>query len=194
MLHEGRRRRRRRRALLRRRPGEGRRLARGDRRLPVRAARGLALPARPRRKHEDELIIPAREGTLRVLRAARARGRGARGADLLLRRHRLRPAPRGARPSMSTTGPTSPRNCRRTSSPRPWPSAPPGTSWPATRARSSSRSSTPSAVFGPVLGADFSTSIGILQGHARGSAAGLPRSCISAWWTCATWRTCTCAP
>ena len=36
-------------------------------------------------KHEDELIVPAREGTLRVLRAAREAG----GGDLFVRGSRL---------------------------------------------------------------------------------------------------------
>jgi|SRR5271166_969899 len=46
----------------------------------------LAVP-----KHEDELIIPARDGALRVLKAARAARRSAGGADLLVRRGRLWP-------------------------------------------------------------------------------------------------------
>ena len=56
--------------LRRRRSGERQRLAASGRRLRLRAACGLAVPpAIP--KTEDELIIPARDGTLRVLRAAR---------------------------------------------------------------------------------------------------------------------------
>jgi len=47
-------------------------------------------------KNEDELIVPARDGALRVLRAARAarltrRRRQARGAHLFIRGHWLRP-------------------------------------------------------------------------------------------------------
>ncbi len=41
--------------------------------------------------HEDELIVPAREGALRVLRAARDAGRPPRGDDLVLRRGGLWP-------------------------------------------------------------------------------------------------------
>jgi dihydroflavonol-4-reductase len=40
-------------------------------------------------KDENELILPARDGTLRVLRAARRCRGEARGADLVLRRDRL---------------------------------------------------------------------------------------------------------
>ncbi len=45
----------------------------GRRRLRVRAARGVAV-SRELPKHEDELIVPAREGALRVLRASRDAG------------------------------------------------------------------------------------------------------------------------
>ena len=40
-------------------------------------------------KDPDELIVPARDGTLLVLRAARDAGRPARGADLIVRGGRL---------------------------------------------------------------------------------------------------------
>ncbi len=59
--------------VLRRRSGEGRGLGRGRRRLRLRAARRVAVSARLP-KDEDELIVPAREGALRVLRAARDAG------------------------------------------------------------------------------------------------------------------------
>ena len=43
-------------------------------------------------KHEDDLIVPAREGALRVLRAARDARRQAGGDDVFIRRHRLWPS------------------------------------------------------------------------------------------------------
>ena len=45
-------------------------------------------------KHEDELIVPAREGALRVLRAARGR-RQTRRADVFVRGDRLRSSAAG---------------------------------------------------------------------------------------------------
>ncbi len=59
--------------VRRRRSRVRRRLAAGRRRLRLRAARGVAV-SRDVPKDEDELIVPAREGALRVLRAARDAG------------------------------------------------------------------------------------------------------------------------
>ena len=55
-------------------------------------------------KHEDELIVPAREGALRVLRAVARRRRQARGADLLVRGDRLWPQAAEPRRSTRRTG------------------------------------------------------------------------------------------
>ena len=131
--------------------------------------------------HEDDLIVPAREGTLRVLRAARDAGVRRVVADLVLRGDRLRP--RARPPTGSTPRPTGPTRTRRsapTSSPRRWPSAPRGTS---SRARATGWSSTvvnPVGIFGPVLGPDHSASIRMVQGLLRrvAMAAGTPRLCV----------------
>ena len=58
--------------------------------------------ARP--DHEDDLIVPAREGTLRVLRAARAAGVRRVVHDVFIRRDRLRPSVRSKHRSMRATG------------------------------------------------------------------------------------------
>ena len=51
----------------------------------------------------------------------------------------------------------------------------------------------PVGVFGPVLGPDFSTSIQLARRLMDGAIPGCP-GCHSESSTCATWRTCTCAP
>ena len=85
--------------VLHRRPDAGRRLARCGRWLRLRAACRFAAcrPSVP--KDENELIIPAREGTLRVLRAARDAGVRRVVITSSMARHRLRPSSRKARPS-----------------------------------------------------------------------------------------------
>ena len=92
-------------------------------------------------ENEDELIVPAREGTLRVLRAARDAGVKrvviTSSFAAIGYGHKQRAAPFNETdwtdPRMATT-------CRHTRSRRPSPNAPRGTSWRARAARLSSRS------------------------------------------------------
>lgn len=93
---------------------------------------------------EDEMVVPAREGVLRVLRASRAAG---------VQRTVLTSAfgaigighPRAPRRSPRRTGPTSKPTSRPTSAPRPSPNAPPGGSSPTRAAPWSWPPSIPSA-------------------------------------------------
>ena len=50
----------------------------------------------------------------------------------------------------------------------------------------------PVAVFGPVLGADYSTSILLIQGHARRQIAWSAKTCNSAWSMCVMSLICIC--
>ena len=114
----------------------------GRRRLGGRGGRHRGhLPRRladdPERRIPDEVIVPAREGTLRVLARRPRRRRPPRRADLVVRGGRLLPQA-GRATTPRRTGPTrTPRACRPTRGRRRSPSAPRGTS-------SSARAATPS--------------------------------------------------
>lgn len=94
-------------------------------------------PAIP--KHEDDLVVPARDGALRVLRAAR--DAGVKRVVLTSSFAAIgygHPVRAAAFDETSWTDPDG-ATCSRTRSPRPWPSAPRGTSSRGRAAGSSSR-------------------------------------------------------
>ena len=136
----------------------------------------VASPFPPKQpKDPDELIVPAREGTLRVLRR---RPRRRREAD---RRHLLgggdQARRRARRPGRSTrrTGPIPTlRASRRMPARRRSPSRRPGT-WSASGARrTASRSSTPAPSSGRCLNDDLSYSLQAVQRLLAGTP-GMPR-------------------
>jgi nucleoside-diphosphate-sugar epimerase len=125
-------------------------------------------------KHEDELILPAREGALRVLRAARdagvrrvvltssfaAVGYGAKG----------RKAPYDERDWTNLSAPLSAYVKSKTLAER--------AAWDFMAREGGALELAvvnPTAVFGPVLGADFSTSIQILKSMLDGTMPGNPQ-------------------
>ncbi len=125
-------------------------------------------------KHEDELIVPAREGASARAPRRAGGGREARGVDLVLRRHRLRPRAdepalhrgrleRRERPSERLREIQDPRGARGLGLGR--------------RAREALELSVvnPVGILGPVLGPDLSTSILIVQRLMDGAMPGCPR-------------------
>jgi nucleoside-diphosphate-sugar epimerase len=124
-------------------------------------------------KHEDELIIPAREGTLRVLRAARAAG----VARVVLTSsfaaigygHPPRRAPFDEHDWTDLSARLPAYVKSKTLAER--------AAWDFVARDAGTLELSvvnPTAVFGPVLGADFSTSIGILKGMLEGALPGAP--------------------
>ena len=127
-------------------------------------------------KNEDELIVPAREGALRVLRAARdagvkrvvltssfaAIGYGHKPQASAVRRDELDGPQRRRRPAVRQIEDA-------------WPSARPGISSPGKAAGLELSVVNPVAVFGPVLGPDYSTSILLVQRLMDGAVPGCPR-------------------
>jgi dihydroflavonol-4-reductase len=126
-------------------------------------------------KHDDELIIPAREGTLRVLRAAR---------DAQVRRVVLtssfaavgygQPAHTAPYDESNWTDPTRPGTAAYVKSKTLAERA----AWEFMRREGGGLELAvvnPVAVFGPVLGADFSTSIQLVQRMLNGTMPGCPR-------------------
>jgi dihydroflavonol-4-reductase len=124
-------------------------------------------------KHEDELIIPAREGTLRVLRAARAAGvqrvvlTSSFAAIGYGHRPRRTPFDEHDWTDLSAQLPAYVKS--KTLAER--------AAWDFVARDGGTLELSvvnPTAVFGPVLGADFSTSIGILKGMLEGALPGAP--------------------
>ena len=125
-------------------------------------------------RHEDELILPAREGTLRVLRAAR--DAGVRRVVLTSSfaavgyGHKQRRAPYDERDWTDLAAPLSAYVKSKTLAER--------AAWDFI-ARDGGQLElavvNPTAVFGPVLGPDFSTSIQILKGMLEGALPGNPQ-------------------
>ncbi len=130
-------------------------------------------------KHEDELIVPAREGALRVLRAARdagvqrvvltssfaAIGYGHDAAAGAVRRERT-----GRTPTATTCCPTSKS---KTLAER--------AAWDFIAREGGALELSvvnPVGVFGPVLGPDYSTSILLVQRLMDGAMPGCPRLCF----------------
>ena len=125
-------------------------------------------------KHEDELILPAREGTLRVLRAARDAG----VRRLVLTSsfaavgygHGKRRAPYDERDWTELDAPLSAYVKSKTLAER--------AAWDFISRDGGALELAvinPTAVFGPVLGPDFSTSIQILKGMLEGALPGNPQ-------------------
>jgi nucleoside-diphosphate-sugar epimerase len=125
-------------------------------------------------QHEDELIVPAREGALRVLRAARA----ARVKRVVLTSsfaaigygHRARTAPFDERDWTDTSSRLSAYVKSKTLAER--------AAWDFIAREGGALELAvvnPAAVFGPVLGADYSTSILILKTLLEGAMPGIPR-------------------
>jgi nucleoside-diphosphate-sugar epimerase len=144
-------------------------------------------------EHEDELIIPAREGALRVLRAARAVGVKRVVPTSSFAAIGYGHAPQAA-PFDETTWtdlagegvPAYPKS--RTLAER--------AAWDFITAEANGLELTvvnPVAVFGRVLGPDTSASIVGIQRLMNGAMPGLSKS-GSAWSTCATSPICTFAP
>ena len=125
-------------------------------------------------RHEDDLILPAREGALRVLRAAR--DAGVRRVVLTSSfaavgyGHRNRRAPYDERDWTNLGAPLSAYVKSKTLAER--------AAWDYIARDGGSLELAvvnPTAVFGPVLGADFSTSIQILKAMLDGSIPANPR-------------------
>jgi dihydroflavonol-4-reductase len=125
-------------------------------------------------KHEDELIVPAREGTLRVLRAARDAG-----VRRVVLTSSFAAVGYGQKPQSvpfdesNWTDPTAPLSAyvkSKTQAER--------AAWDFIAREGGSLELTavnPVAVFGPVLTADLSTSIKLVKGMLDGTMPGLPR-------------------
>ena len=145
-------------------------------------------------KHEDELIIPAREGALRVLRAARDAG-----VKRVVLTSSFAAIGYGHPPQAAPftgDGLDQPRRQRRgspTRNRRRWPNALPGISSPAKAAPSSSPSSTRWPCFGPLLGPDYSASILIVQRMMDGAMPGCPASLLRRGRRARRRRACICA-
>ncbi len=125
-------------------------------------------------RHEDDLILPAREGTLRVLRAAR--DAGVRRVVLTSSfaavgyGHKNRRAPYDERDWTNLSAPLSAYVKSKTLAER--------AAWDFIARDGASLELAvvnPTAVFGPVLGADFSTSIQILKAMLDGAIPANPR-------------------
>ena len=143
-------------------------------------------------KHEDELIIPARDGALRVLRASRdagvkrvvltssfaAVGYGHAQQEAMFTEKDWT-NPNGADVMPYTKSKTLAERAA-------W-------DFIASEGRGLELSVVnPVGVFGPVLGPDYATSILLVQRMMDGALPGF-RACVSAWSTCAMWRICICA-
>lgn len=142
-------------------------------------------------RHEDELIVPARDGALRVLRAAR--GAGVKRVVLTSSfaaigyGHPERAAPFDETVWTDLSGPVAAYPKSKTLAER--------AAWDFIEREGGGlelAAVNPVGVFGPVLGADYSTSILLVQ-RLMQAPCRVARNCISAWSTCATWPTCTCA-
>ena len=144
-------------------------------------------------KNENELIVPAREGALRVLRAARAAG-----VKRVVLTSSFAAVGYGQKPQAA---PFDERN---------WTDPDGGDVRAYVKSKTLAERAAwdfvakegggielsvvnPVAVFGPVLGPDYSTSIILVQRMMDGALPGCPRFC-SASSMCATWPTCTSAP
>jgi dihydroflavonol-4-reductase len=125
-------------------------------------------------QHEDELIVPAREGALRVLRAARAAGVKrvvlTSSFAAIGYGHPARTAPFDERDWTDTSARLSAYVKSKTVAER--------AAWDFIAREGGALELAvvnPAAVFGPVLGADYSTSILILKTMLDGAMPGLPR-------------------
>jgi nucleoside-diphosphate-sugar epimerase len=125
-------------------------------------------------RHEDELIVPAREGALRVLRAARAAGVQrvvlTSSFAAIGYGHPARSAPFDERDWTDTSGRLSAYAKSKTLAER--------AAWDFIAREGGALELAvvnPAAVFGPVLGADYSTSILILKTMLDGGMPGVPR-------------------
>ena len=125
-------------------------------------------------RHEDELIVPAREGALRVLRAARAAGVKrvvlTSSFAAIGYGHPARSAPFDERDWTDTSGRLSAYVKSKTLAER--------AAWDFIAREGGALELAvvnPAAVFGPVLGADYSTSILILKTMLDGAMPRLPR-------------------
>ena len=126
-------------------------------------------------RNQFELIVPARQGALRVLRAARDAGAHARRADLVVCRHRLTATSRPSGPSPRRTGPSSttpasPYVKSKTLAER--------AAWDFIAGEGGALELAvvnPVGVVGPVLGPDLSSSIRLVKEALDGSMPGAPR-------------------
>jgi nucleoside-diphosphate-sugar epimerase len=130
-------------------------------------------------KHEDELIIPAREGALRVLRAARDAGVKrvvlTSSFAAIGYGHKLQTAPFDETYWSDVTGEMSVYGKSKTLAER--------AAWDFIAKEGGSLELSvinPVGVFGPVLGPDYSSSILLVQRLMDGAIPGVPRLCFGA--------------